>query len=90
MTLLARASINCKRQTRPLVREGAPYQQTLNCLSNKNLVLGPRCGLTPRQTGRLTVSLNITLTLTFTSSQTTPLVEEEAPFKNDIYLFENI
>jgi hypothetical protein len=25
------ASSNCKRQTRPLVREGAPNQQTRNC-----------------------------------------------------------
>jgi hypothetical protein len=31
MTALARARSNCKRQTRPLVREGAPYQQTRNC-----------------------------------------------------------
>jgi hypothetical protein len=26
-----RTSSNCKRQTRPLVREGAPNQQTRNC-----------------------------------------------------------
>jgi hypothetical protein len=32
--------------------------------SNKNLVLGPRRGLTPRLTGRLTVGRNMTLTLT--------------------------
>jgi hypothetical protein len=31
MTALARASSNCKRQTRPLVREVAPNQQTRNC-----------------------------------------------------------
>jgi hypothetical protein len=31
MTALARASSNCKRQTCPLVREGAPNQQTRNC-----------------------------------------------------------
>jgi hypothetical protein len=31
MTALARASSNCNRQTRPLVREGAPNQQTRNC-----------------------------------------------------------
>jgi hypothetical protein len=31
MTPLARASCNCKRQTRLLVREGAPNQQTRNC-----------------------------------------------------------
>jgi hypothetical protein len=30
--------------------------------SDKNLVLGPRWGLTPRLTGRLTVSRNVTLT----------------------------
>jgi hypothetical protein len=32
--------------------------------SNKNLVLGPKWDLTPRQTGRQTVGRNITLTLT--------------------------
>jgi hypothetical protein len=48
MTALARASSNCKRQTRPLIREGAPN----GCF-------------VPRQTGRLTVGRNITLTLTF-------------------------
>jgi hypothetical protein len=31
MTALARTSRNCKRQTRSLVREGAPNQQTRNC-----------------------------------------------------------
>jgi hypothetical protein len=31
-----------KRQTRPLVRESAPHQQTCNCLdSNEDLVLNP-------------------------------------------------
>jgi hypothetical protein len=29
----ARASSSCKRQTRPLVRESAPHQQTRNCLT---------------------------------------------------------
>jgi hypothetical protein len=35
MTALARASTNCKRQIRPLVRESAPppHQQTRNCLT---------------------------------------------------------
>jgi hypothetical protein len=33
MTALPRASNNCKRQTRPLVRESAPLQQTRNCLT---------------------------------------------------------
>jgi hypothetical protein len=31
MTALARVRSNCKRQTRPLVRESAPYQQARNC-----------------------------------------------------------
>jgi hypothetical protein len=31
MTALARATSICKRQTPPLVREGAPLQQTRNC-----------------------------------------------------------
>jgi hypothetical protein len=33
MTAVATASSYCKRQTRPLVREGAPHQQTHNCLT---------------------------------------------------------
>jgi hypothetical protein len=32
--------------------------------SNKNLILGPTWGLTPRLTGQLTVGRNLTLTLT--------------------------
>jgi hypothetical protein len=32
----------CKRQACPPVREGAPHQQTRNCLTNKNLVVSPR------------------------------------------------
>jgi hypothetical protein len=32
LTALARASSNCKRQTRPLVRNGAQYQQIRNYL----------------------------------------------------------
>jgi hypothetical protein len=32
MTALAKASSNCKRQIRPLVRENAPHQQIRNCL----------------------------------------------------------
>jgi hypothetical protein len=31
LTALAKAYNNCKRQTRPLVRESAPHQQTRNC-----------------------------------------------------------
>jgi hypothetical protein len=63
------ASSNCKRQTCPLVREGIPYQQTRKCLTNKNLVLGPRRGLDTRRTGRLTVDRNITLILTWVMTE---------------------
>jgi hypothetical protein len=35
-------SSNCKRQTRPLVREGAPHQQTRSSLTVKNCGLGPQ------------------------------------------------
>jgi hypothetical protein len=31
LTVLVKARRNCKRQTRPPVREGAPHQQTRNC-----------------------------------------------------------
>jgi hypothetical protein len=33
MTPLARPSSNCKRQTRTVIREGAPHQQTRSCLT---------------------------------------------------------
>jgi hypothetical protein len=36
-------------------------------MTNKNLLLGPKWGLTPRWAGRLTVGRNIILTLTMTS-----------------------
>jgi hypothetical protein len=53
---------NCKRQNRPLVREGAPPQQTRNCLTvTKIWSWAPYGCLTPRQTGRLTVGRNMTL-----------------------------
>jgi hypothetical protein len=45
MTALARASSNCKQQTHPLVREGAPHQQTHNCLTVTKSGLGPQMGL---------------------------------------------
>jgi hypothetical protein len=57
------ASLHCKLQTRPLVREGAPHQQTRSCLKiikERREKIGRGC-LTPRQTGRLTVGRNITL-----------------------------
>jgi hypothetical protein len=53
-----------KGQTPPAVREGAPRWQNRKLSdSNKNLVLGPRWGLTPRLTGRLTFGCNVTVTL---------------------------
>jgi hypothetical protein len=33
MTVLTKTGINCKLQSCPLVREGAPHQQTCNCLT---------------------------------------------------------
>jgi hypothetical protein len=57
MTALAGPRSNCKRQTRPLVRESAPHQQTRNCLT-----VADGCFI-PRQTGRLTVGRNIRLRL---------------------------
>jgi hypothetical protein len=64
MTAMARASSNCKRQTRPLVRESAPHQQTRNCQTTiKIWSLAPEGFLIPRQTGGLTVGRNIRLRL---------------------------
>jgi hypothetical protein len=64
MTALARTSNNCKRQTRPLVREGALHRHIRNCLAViKICSWAPDGGVTPRQTGRLTVGRNITLSL---------------------------
>jgi hypothetical protein len=63
-------SNNWKLQTRPLVKEGAPQQQTHNCLKiinerGKNWSRVPDGCLTPRQTGRLTIGHSMTLTLTW-------------------------
>jgi hypothetical protein len=55
-TMLARASSIYKRQTPPLVREGAPQKQDRNCQRIINI-------WTPRHTDWLTVSRNVTLTL---------------------------
>jgi hypothetical protein len=53
-----------KRQTCPLVRGGVPRQQTRNCVTViKICSWAPDGCLTPRQTDRLTVGSNITLTL---------------------------
>jgi hypothetical protein len=70
------SSKNWKVQTRLLVREGAPHQQTRNCQKNnqrengKNWSRVPDGCLVPRPTGRLTVGRNITLTLTLTLTLT--------------------
>jgi hypothetical protein len=65
MTALARTRTNCEEQIPPLVREGAPHQHTRNCLTViKIWYWAPEWGLTPRQSDRLTVDCNITLTLT--------------------------
>jgi hypothetical protein len=54
-----------KRQTRPLVRESGPHQQTCNCLTVIKIWSSASDeGFIPRQTGRLTVGRNINLTLT--------------------------
>jgi hypothetical protein len=65
-TELGRPSSIYNRQTRPLVREGAPQKQDRNCqiVIAKYLVMSPRWASTPRLTDCLTVSHNVTLTLT--------------------------
>jgi hypothetical protein len=64
MTALARASSGYKGQTRPVVREGAQHEQTRNCLTVINIwSWAPDGCFIPRQTGRLTVGRNMTLTL---------------------------
>jgi hypothetical protein len=44
MTAMAMTSSNCKRQTCPLVREGASYQQIRNCLTVIKSGSGPQMG----------------------------------------------
>jgi hypothetical protein len=64
MTLLPRVSSNCKRQTRPLVRDSAPHQQTRVCLAViKIWSKAPDGCFIPRQTARLTVGRYIRLRL---------------------------
>jgi hypothetical protein len=77
MTALTRPSSNCKRQTRALVREGAPHKETRSYLTdNKNLVLGLKWVLDTRQTGQLTVDRNITLTFWVVESAETRSYEK--------------
>jgi hypothetical protein len=62
--VLARASSNCKQQTCTLAREGAPHQQTHNHLTVMKIWSKVPDGcFIPRQTGRLIVGRNMTLTL---------------------------
>jgi hypothetical protein len=59
-----KASGNCKRLARPLVREGAPTSTNPQLSgSNNNLVWGLRWGLTPRYIGRLTVGITLISTI---------------------------
>jgi hypothetical protein len=52
-----------KLQTRPLVWEGAPHQETRNRQTEKKIwSWAPDGGTTPRQTGRLTVGRKLTST----------------------------
>jgi hypothetical protein len=44
MTALARTTSNCKRQTRSIVRESAPHQQTRNCLTVRKSGREPQMG----------------------------------------------
>jgi hypothetical protein len=66
-TALGRPSSIYKRQTRPLVREGAPQKRDRNCqrVIAKYLVMSSRWGSTPRLFDWLTVSRNVTLTNSF-------------------------
>jgi hypothetical protein len=82
-TAPVRTSSNCKRQTRPPVRKGVPHQQTRNCLTLMKMWFGAQDGgLTPRQTGRLTVGCNISLTLTLISSQSSRVRVESQSREN--------
>jgi hypothetical protein len=59
MTAMVRTSSNCKRQTSPIVKEGARHQQTRNRLAVIKISSWvPHGCLIPRQTGRLTVGRN--------------------------------
>jgi hypothetical protein len=68
-TAVGRPTSIYKRQTRPLVREGATQKQDRNCqiVIAKYLVMSPRWGSNPRLSDWLTVSRNVTLTLTWYS-----------------------
>jgi hypothetical protein len=60
--------VHSKKQTRPLVREGARHQEARNCLIVLKIWSEASYRyLTPRQTGRLTVGRNLTLSLSWSS-----------------------
>jgi hypothetical protein len=61
MTALARASSNCKWETRHLCQRERPTSTNPQLSDNKNLVISPRWLFIPTQTGRLTVGRNIRL-----------------------------
>jgi hypothetical protein len=64
MTALVRVISYCKLQSRPLVREIAPHQQTCNCLTViKIWSWVPGECFIPRENGRLTVGCNNRLRL---------------------------
>jgi hypothetical protein len=78
MTALVGTGSSCKWQTRPLIREGMPHQQTCNCLAIiKVWSWAPDGCLTPRQTGRLAVGGNIILNLTCVSQLRVAVVKSE-------------
>jgi hypothetical protein len=64
-TRLARTSSIYKRQSRPLVWEGASQNQDRKCQRVIYLVMSPKWCWTPRITDWLTVGRNVTLTLTW-------------------------
>jgi hypothetical protein len=67
---LERPRSNCmsKLQTPPLVREGAPRQETRNCQTEKKIWSWVQdVSWTPKQTGQLTVGYNLTSTSPSTS-----------------------
>jgi hypothetical protein len=55
-----KAQCTSKLQTRPLVREGAPQQDTHICQKAKIWYLAPDGNLTVRQTDRLTIGCKLT------------------------------
>jgi hypothetical protein len=65
-------------------QRGCPISTKLQLSgSNKNLNLGPRYGLTPRLTGKLTVCRNVTLMLVCLDS-TVELAVKQSPVGNDV------